>query len=77
MKWISVKDRFPELKHKNRYGDFSDYVLLLTESGAIEGMYNEDGSFIFISLNIHGCGCCSTEDDVVTHWMPLPEPPNI
>ena len=68
MKWISVKDRLPEVKQR---------VLLFTEGEAIEGWLTdvEGVHWYFITLSIHGCGCCGEDDDEVTHWMPLPEPP--
>lgn len=75
MEWISINERLPELVNKNKYGDFSDDVIFLTDKGAIEGRLNANGSFSFISLDEHGCGCCGDDTDVVTHWMPLPELP--
>jgi hypothetical protein len=26
-----------------------------------------------VSLGYHGCGCCSTDIEEPTHWVPLPE----
>jgi len=28
-----------------------------------------------ITLNSHGCGCCSDSNGPITHWRPLPAPP--
>lgn len=64
MEWISVKDRLPKINQN---------VLVLTDSGIIEGWMAMGWNFI--SLNIHGCGCCGKDCDIITHWMPLPEPP--
>ena len=72
MKWISIETP-PELVNKNPYGDFSDEVIFLTNEGAIQGRLYKDGSFSFISLDIHGCGCCGKDTDTVTHWMPIPQ----
>jgi hypothetical protein len=66
--WISVDDRLP---------DVDQDVLLLTGSGIIEGSRtNGDyGDWNFITLNFHGCGCCSGDSDEVSHWQPLPSEP--
>lgn len=68
MEWISVNDRLPEIDQN---------VLLFTDSGIIEGcrIDSKYGEWNFISLLAHGCGCCSSDEDIVTYWMPLPEPP--
>ena len=62
--WISTKDRLPYAE----YGE-SDSVLTISESGIQEVLYF-DGS----------CWCHPTgevRESVfhITHWMPLPEPP--
>lgn len=62
--WISINDRLPDAK----YGE-SDSVLTISESGIQEVLYF-DGS----------CWCHPTgevRESVfhITHWMPLPEPP--
>lgn len=72
MKWISVKDRLPEIKKHHE----SDIVIC----------YTEEGTYAFSSLleNMFGQTVfdCEREDpsgvrwtEQVTHWMPLPEPP--
>lgn len=69
IEWIKVTPELPKS---------GDAVLLLTDSGVIQGYRNEYKNYAeweFIILMIHGCGCCSHNDDVVTHWMPLPEDP--
>ena len=30
-------------------------------------------SWMPVVLNSHGCGCCSSEDEEPTHWIPIPE----
>jgi hypothetical protein len=69
MKWINVKDGVPP-KHTD--------LCLLTDSGIIQGNYvgwedeySDTDNWEFISLDVHGCGCCSYDTDVVTHWMLL------
>ena len=66
-KWISVKDRLPEINEevlccvvrKNLLGN-EKYLWLWS-------LY-EDGSWGDQEFNIE-------EDEIVTHWMPLPNPP--
>lgn len=59
-KWISVKDRLPE--------DDADYLVWVADTCTVErAMYYGDGEWLTEDL-----------DDLtrlVTHWMPLPEPP--
>ena len=66
MKWVNVDDRLPE-SGEHVLGFCSDGII---ECKAYDGRLN---SIVFAS---HGCGCCS-EDDIITHWMPLPEPPTL
>ena len=64
-KWISVKDALPEFK---RYG-MSDVVLAYspTHGKCLAMMYDRgDGGHWF---------CHGVEQETITHWMPLPEPP--
>ena len=59
--WISVKDRLPD----SNYGS----VLIYTKDGGVaEGQYYDT---IKAWLQFRW----SVEDAEVTHWMPLPEPP--
>lgn len=39
-----------------------------TYGGKIKG-------WTFPMADYHGCGCCSGSNDLPTHWMPLPQPP--
>ena len=61
-------------------------IILLVNGVAIEGRWDDqsypdknifygDGEWDVISLPSHGCGCCSGDDPLPTHWMPLPAPP--
>ena len=72
MKWIDVKNKLPEINKP---------VLLKTDKGIIEGwLFSEDENDIewsFITLQIHGCGCCGRDDDKVTHWAEIPELPQL
>jgi len=71
MKWISVKDRLPNIRdvvlvyyNSGMYcvmcycGD--DGKLWFGKSGHYENVYHERGIDLF---------------ECITHWMPLPEPP--
>ena len=58
-KWISVKDRLP---------DFGQFVLTYSqmEAGHWVWLY---GAVQYNGYFVH------TNPDSITHWMPLPEPP--
>lgn len=61
MKWISVKDRLPEL---------ASFVIAYKKNGLVLGLYfSADEEFRY------GRDCDQTKQ--VTHWMPLPKPPII
>lgn len=62
MEWISVKDKLPqEFKRVLVYSDFG------IDSKVFEGGIFYDGE-------TH-CYCPIGKVDGVTHWMPLPKPP--
>lgn len=66
-KWISVKERLPEIG-KN--------VLIYFKSGemAVAFVFDTDEDFVFwraVTDDGWTCDCGA----VPTHWMPLPEPP--
>jgi threonine dehydrogenase-like Zn-dependent dehydrogenase len=68
MEWIDINKIKPQINKR---------VLLLTDQGAIEGWIPDHDycDYEFIVLDTHGCGCCGSDTDVVTHWQPLPNPP--
>ena len=68
MKWVSIKNRLPEIDKS---------VLVLTDSGIIEGSLDCNGNWSTITLDRHGCGCCGYDTDEFTHWMNLPEKPKV
>ena len=66
--WISVEDRLPEGESWTKYlvafkiGDKYDIAITMFNSqGFIDGDFNQTLDFI---------------THPITHWMPLPEPPN-
>lgn len=66
--WISITDRLPEIKENY----VSDYVLCYVPD------YEHPYIFDRYEVNMFGQICFSIEkqfDVTVTHWMPLPEPP--
>lgn len=63
MKWISVKERLPEYAF-NIMGHEAVNILMTDGYMVIEGDYT-NGKF-----NIFGI-----EHNNITHWMPLPDPP--
>jgi uncharacterized protein DUF551 len=78
MEWISVEDRLPE-KHK-------PVLCFVTSSGRKKPPpeYMKDGP-IFVGTrgdyysdswsSVYGDGYIPFDDDEISHWMPLPEPP--
>lgn len=78
MKWINVKDRLPEDSHplksylivvKWRDENISDNQW---KSYTTTGIFNEHQGLF---LTDEECLIEESPNDVVTHWMPLPEPP--
>ena len=89
-RWIPVEERLPESNHKNDHvGDVLCYVP--TRDGCFQnGLYlgklkytaADDGSGNFWNLKTPASdwtlwGWSYFEQPVVTHWMPLPEPPGV
>ena len=65
MKWISIEDKLPE-KYKYVLGYGSESTLHGQNYDQVK--LDKNGDWIAISNYTHLR---------VTHWMPLPEPPNI
>ena len=70
--WISVKDKLPELVHEvDRYGPVwsTPHVLCYVQDIFVVGYFDHQVE--------HWYNSCPDELLLdVTHWMPLPEPPD-
>jgi hypothetical protein len=63
MQWISVEEKLPDPKF---------YWVLVCAAGAVDCMaYSK--KYGFFEPMICGPSCVSIQ--LITHWMPLPEPP--
>jgi hypothetical protein len=77
MEWISVKDMLPGTKpHQDWFK--SENVLVLIKKDIVVTAHYEHGQFDgeepWTNWWDHWCEEC-IEPVLVTHWMPLPEPP--
>jgi hypothetical protein len=66
VKWISVKDRLPEVGKIIAWGQTRSYKNELRSASAEKCEYNSDGEWL-LSGNYYL--------ENVTHWQPLPDPP--
>ena len=87
-KWISVEDRLPETDGKNTFA-YNVLVYIPKRDGCNQhGVYigklrsvkADDGSGNFWGFKTQACdwtvwGFSYFEHPVVTHWMPMPQPP--
>lgn len=68
MVWISVKDKMPELD--------TGVLAYYSKEDLIACCFTTiDNQSIKWNILSSGCGSCDYDQDVVTHWMPLPEKP--
>ena len=58
-KWIPVTERLP---------DNDTYILVTTDGVTASAYWHNDRFYAFTASGVATVGC-------VTHWMPLPEPP--
>ena len=71
--WISVKDRLPEEKINEITMDYY-HVICCCDFGGLPRRVDVRPYQFGRGHFWHGAGIM---DDVVTHWMPLPEPPEL
>lgn len=75
-KWILAAEQLPQLTEEFRYADlryFSSKELL---------GFTEDGEYVIVTYTESDLGevawtCSDGYEYIVTHWMPLPSPPNV
>lgn len=72
MEWIKTKDKVPNIPPKYYDEDLSCYITPLSVQVicfdgdfVFEGTYFQDGTF----------SSAYFDNEDITHWMPLPEPP--
>ena len=69
-KWISVEERLPHVVAESNWDKKTENVLAIEENGNFYVgrffIYKYDGAHEFVS---------GYDSPLVTHWMPLPEPP--
>lgn len=79
MKWISVKDRLPEVAstHKNRWGNHTESVRVLCACLQADGkrMVKEGFCEVYEGYEADPHWKIPGTIHSVTHWMPLPTPP--
>lgn len=73
MKWISVKDRLPEIAYENQ----KSFIRVITW----DGKKVRELSYRHISQHDKVCGIFyfrygGGKIISITHWMPLPDPPS-
>lgn len=65
--WIKCSERMPDSQETNTVLGYSKTTGLVSEY-----FYDhDDESFSYYNF----CGCHSFNTDSITHWQPLPEPP--
>lgn len=78
--WISVEEKYPEVDREEM--GYSDDVLVYTDESKMFVAYlvcykkcaHRTQETFHWRVQETGCGCCSYNPKV-THWMPLPKPP--
>ncbi len=71
--WIDVKDDLPEIGHDKEYPGASKMLLLSDGEYVYYGLYEETDDWKDF-VDSEGNGFID-EDIKITHWQPLPKPP--
>lgn len=76
MKWISVNERLPETTHTMSCGNKYSEDVLVTDG---EDCYvaNLEAVRPFFEVKVWAITQSDVEINGVTHWMPLPPPPEV
>jgi hypothetical protein len=74
MSWIDVKDKLPNEGELVLVYAPECFINNETENGYTFGMMDKNG---LMAYAIGGYDCGYTSAMIITHWMPLPEPPKI
>ncbi len=82
--WINVKDKLPDIKeHIGVDIEYQDVLVLDSDQQMYVAYLTKRGISGFRTVEQYsweerstGCGCCA-KPLTPTHWMPLPELPNI
>lgn len=70
--WISVEDELPKINPNDSEWEYSNDVIVSLKDGCIAvGRYERDNSTGEHYFVLYGVD----KDLIVTHWMPLPQPP--
>ena len=70
-KWISVKDRLPITEEDIGDRNYLDVEVICFDGRSVSAIVFEAGNTVHF-----WCGFHNDYGKVVTHWMPLPEPPD-
>jgi hypothetical protein len=69
MKWISVKDKLPEFDTEVLISKYNDYVTI--GELATYGKWRVLNGLGVVESTLY----YDLDDGLITHWMPLPNPP--
>lgn len=78
MEWISCKDRLPEDVWNKLQGDDIPYVLAFDGSEPVFGRVNSGQWEVYDLVNVDYYSqenAWGPSIEAITHWMPLPAPP--